>query len=122
MTNLRSGLLLLALVESQKRNSHNLAHLEAAAGDITLRLTTLSEAGNKHLVVLIYVVKATITGHEASDLLSVLMSCTRTPLRMAELGCLASRPLLIEDKWKQHRTRTRNRNGGGSGARFPRKR
>ena len=72
VSKLRSGLLLLALVESQKRDSHNLAHLEAATGDITLRLTTLSEAGNKHLVVLIYVVKATITRHEASDLLSVL--------------------------------------------------
>ena len=72
VSKLRSGLLLLALVESQERDSHNLAHLEAAAGDITLRLTTLSEAGNEYLVILIYIVKAAITGHEASDLLSVL--------------------------------------------------
>ena len=69
---LRSRLLLLALVESQKRHSHNLDDLEATARDITLRFATLSEAGNKHFIILIYIVKATIARHEASDLLTVL--------------------------------------------------
>ena len=40
---LRSGLLLLVLVQGKKRHTGNLAHLEAATGNITFRLTSLTE-------------------------------------------------------------------------------
>ena len=69
---LRSGLLLLAQEESVKRHTGDLNNLKAAAWDISLGLTSLSEPRNQHLVVLVDVVKATIAGNEARDLLSIL--------------------------------------------------
>ena len=69
---LRSGLLSLPLEQSQKRDTYYLHDLEAAAGDITLGFTALTETRDQHLVILIDEVEATIARDEASDLLAVL--------------------------------------------------
>ena len=69
---LRSRLLLLALVEGEQGHTGHLHLLKTAAGNISLRLASLTETGDEDLVVLVNVVEATVSGHEASNLLAVL--------------------------------------------------
>jgi len=71
-SDLRSGLLLLSQEEGVERHTGNLDNLETATWNITFRFASLSESGDQHFVVLVDVVKATVAGNEASDLLSVL--------------------------------------------------
>lgn len=77
---LRSGLLSLSLEQGKKRHTNYLTNLEAASGDITLGLTTLTEPRDQHLVVLVNEVEATIARDEASDLLAVLNKLNAHPL------------------------------------------
>jgi hypothetical protein len=72
MQNLRSGLLLLLLVESEKRNTGNLDDLETDTRNITNSATLTTETSNQNFVVLIDVVQTTIIGDESGDLLAVL--------------------------------------------------
>ena len=69
---LRTRLLLLTLVQGQQGNTGNLAHLETATWNITLRLTTLTETRNKHFIVFIDKIQTTITRNESRNLLTVL--------------------------------------------------
>ena len=100
---------LLLLPQSQQANTRDLDNLEADTGNITLSLAAATETGDEDLVVLVNKVEATIilrkklrdsrrpikeerTGTKAVTFFPFLMSWTRTHLRMAELGCLASTP------------------------------
>jgi len=81
-----AGLLLLLLVQSQKRDRRHLHNLEAASGNITLCFTLATETGNQDLIllhsdrqlkhnktyVLIDEVQATVPRNEGGDLLAVL--------------------------------------------------
>lgn len=102
---------LLFFPESKETNTGDLDDLEPHTGNITLSLAGTTETGDEDLVVLIDEVKATIvlsrrsirapqvkheaerhTGTKAVTFFPFLISCTRTHLRIAELGCLASTP------------------------------
>lgn len=48
------------------------SYLETDTGNITDGVTLATETGDQHLVVLLNVVQATVTGHERGDLLAVL--------------------------------------------------
>ena len=50
ITNLRSWLLLLALVQSEQGHSRDLHHLETAAGNISFTLSALSETRDQDLI------------------------------------------------------------------------
>lgn len=49
-----------------------MTHLETDTGNITDGVTLTTETGDQHLIVLLNVVQATVTGHERGDLLAVL--------------------------------------------------
>ena len=99
---------LLLLPQGKETNTRYLHNLEAYSGNITLGFTTATETRNENLIILIHKVQATVilpqcqhcshrqnmphTGTKAVTFFPFLMSCTRTHLRMAELGCLASTP------------------------------
>jgi adenosyl cobinamide kinase/adenosyl cobinamide phosphate guanylyltransferase len=51
---------LLLLPESQKTNTRHLHDLEAHTGNITLGLSTATETGDEHFIVLVNEVEATI--------------------------------------------------------------
>ena len=95
-------LLLLLAEQSEQGGLRHAHHLETHSGNISHGVSRTTESSNQHLVVLIHVVQATIArfkqpsrGTKAVIFLPFLISCTRTHLRMAELGCLASTPLGI---------------------------
>jgi len=100
---------LLLFPQSQQTNAGYLHHLEADTGNITLGLTSATKARDQDFIVLVDKVQTTIilaenvsahprneetthTGTKAVTFLPFLINCTRTHLRMAELGCLASTP------------------------------
>jgi hypothetical protein len=70
--NLRSGLLLLLLVESEEGNTGNLDDLETDTRNITNSATLTTETSNQNFVVFIDVVQTTIIGDESGNLLAVL--------------------------------------------------
>ena len=65
---LGTGLVLLLAEESQEGNTSDLDNLEAAARDIADGQTLTAETSNKHFVVLVNEVQATVVRNEASDL------------------------------------------------------
>jgi len=65
-------LLLLLLEQSEKADTRHLGNLEADTGNITLGVTGATETSDENFVVFLEEVKATIAGHEGSDLLAVL--------------------------------------------------
>jgi len=65
-------LLLLLLEQSEKADTRHLGNLEADTGNITLGVTGATETSDENFVVFLEDVKATIAGHEGSDLLAVL--------------------------------------------------
>jgi hypothetical protein len=104
---------LLLLPQREKTDTGHLHDLEADTGNITLCLAAATETGDEDFVVFVDKVEATIvlqfaplvqnplrtireknirTGTKAVTFLPFLMSWTRTHLRMAEFGCLASTP------------------------------
>lgn len=102
---------LLLLPQRKQTDTGNLHHLEAYSRNVTLGFTPTTETRYEDFVVLINKVQATIvlqkqsasqcidkqlknkcTGTNAVTFFPFLINCTRTHLRMAELGCLASTP------------------------------
>ena len=99
---------LLFLPQGKKANTRYFHNLKAYSGNITLSFATATETRNEDLIVLVHKVQTTIilsrcqyhghgqlellTGTKAVTFFPFLISCTRTHLRMAELGCLASTP------------------------------
>lgn len=102
---------LFLLPEREETNARHLYNFETHTGNITLGFATTTETRDEDFVVLVDKVQATIvltrqkqsvnmgtthkeelTGTNAVTFLPFLISCTRTHLRMAELGCFASTP------------------------------
>jgi hypothetical protein len=69
---LRSGLLLLFLVQSKERDAGNLDDLEADTRNITNSTALTTETSDQDFVVFIDVVKTTVIGDESGNLLAVL--------------------------------------------------
>lgn len=69
---LRTGLLLLALEESEQADTRDLDNLETNTGNITLGLTGTTETRDENFVVLVDKVETTVVGDESGDLLAVL--------------------------------------------------
>lgn len=69
---LRLRLLLAVGEEGPETNTSDLDDSEAHTGNISLRATTVTEARNEDLVVLINVGEGTVPRYEGSDLLAVL--------------------------------------------------
>jgi hypothetical protein len=64
---LRTGLLLLLLPQGEQTDTGNLDDLESDTGNITLGLALTTETSQKHLVVLVHEVQATVVGDCSSD-------------------------------------------------------
>ena len=86
---LRTGLLPLLLEQGEETHTRDLHDLETHTGDITLRLTLAAETRDKHLVVLVHVVKATVVGHEGRHLLAVLDQLHTHTLADGRVGLLS---------------------------------
>ena len=93
---LRTGLLLLLLVEGKEGDTGNLADLEPDTGNITDGVARSAETGDKDLVVLVDVVEATIAGDEGSDLLAVLDELHAHALADGAVGLLGLDADLLE--------------------------
>ena len=85
---LSTGLLLLLLEEGEEADTGHLGDLETHAGNITLGVAGATETSDKNLVVLIDEVKATVVGHEGSDLLTVLDKLHTHALTHSGVGLL----------------------------------
>ena len=81
-------LLLLLAEQGEQRGLGHAHHLEADSRNITHGMTGTAETGNQHLIVLIHVVQAAITGHEGSDLLAVLDQLHTDALTNGRVGLL----------------------------------
>ena len=93
---LRTGLLLLLLVEGKEGDTGNLADLESDTGNITDGVARSAETGDEDLVVLVDVVEATIAGDEGSDLLAVLDELNTDALTDGGVGLLGLDADLLE--------------------------
>lgn len=95
---LRTGLLLLALPQSQEGDVGDLDGLELDSGNITDGVTLATETGNEDLVVDLDEVQATVVGDESGDLLAVLQQLdtdTLTDGRVGLLGLDTTRERLV---------------------------
>merc|ERR1719231_378497 len=68
----RTRLLLLFLKERKERYSCHLHDLEPHTRNVADRMTTAPETGDKHLIVLIDEIEATVIRDKCSDLLAIL--------------------------------------------------
>jgi hypothetical protein len=92
-----SGLILLTLVEGKEGDTRDLDDLEATSGNITLGVTGTTETGAKDFIVLIDVVKATISRDEGGDLLAVLDELNADSLTNGRVGLLGLNADLLGD-------------------------
>ena len=76
------------LPEGQKRGVGDLDDSESDTGQISHGVTLSSESGNEALVVLVDEGKTTISGHEASDSLVVLLELDSGALSDGRVGLL----------------------------------
>ena len=93
---LRTGLLLLLLVEGKEGDTGNLTDLESDTGNITNGVTGSAETRDEDLVVLVDVVEATIAGDEGGDLLAVLDELDTDALTDSGVGLLGLDANLLE--------------------------
>ena len=90
-------LLLLTAVESIETNRGDLDDLEADSGKIADGVTGATESRDENLVVLLDVVKATVVGDEADDLLTVLDELDTDALTNGGVRLLGLNTNLLED-------------------------
>lgn len=99
---LRTWLLLLLLVERQKRHSRDLNTLESNSGNITHGMTGTTEPSHKDLVVLIHIVQTTIAGNECGNFLPVLNELDTDTLSDGGVGLFGLNTNLFEDNALGH--------------------
>jgi hypothetical protein len=106
---LRSGLFLLLLVQSQERDTSDLYDLETDTRNITNSTTLTTETGNQNFIVFINIVQTTIVGNESSNLLTVLDKLNTNTLTNSRVRLLGFNTDLFENDTLSVRRATERR-------------